>query len=246
VRYLILTDLHANLEALDAVLAAAEGRYDRVVCCGDLVGYGANPNEVCAWVQRHATAVVRGNHDKACCGLDDIEDYNPAARISTLWTMDSLTAHHREFLRDLPGGPLSVDGFQILHGSPADEDEYIVTPPEAAAVRRHLATPVSFFGHTHLQGGFFFRRNQVKAIEKVSRQQMAFEITTAEESTYLINPGSVGQPRDRDPRAAYVIYDTGEHCIAYYRVGYDVKAAQQKITDAGLPGILAARLAEGR
>src|SRR3989442_14590631 len=124
-RYLIITDLHANLEGLQACLEAAKGRYDQVICCGDVVGYGPDPNAVTEWVREHAAAVVRGNHDKACCGITDAEEFNQAARAAALWTRDVLTPENLEYLRKLATGPAEVDGFQIIHGSVQDEDEYI-------------------------------------------------------------------------------------------------------------------------
>ena len=132
-RYLIVSDLHANLESLKAVLSAVENRYDRVVCCGDLVGYGPDPNPVVDWVRANAVAVIRGNHDKACCGVTEAEDFNQVARTAALWTRQRLTAENLAYLRALPAGPLEVDGFQIVHGSVQDEDEYLYNVADARA-----------------------------------------------------------------------------------------------------------------
>ncbi len=130
-RYLILSDLHANLQALDAVVAAATGRYDQALCCGDLIGYGADPNPVVEWVRGHCTQVVRGNHDKACTGLDDLSWFNPVARHAAIWTQKALTPQNIEYARNLPKGPLIVENFELVHGSPYDEDEYVLAAEEA-------------------------------------------------------------------------------------------------------------------
>lgn len=119
VRYLIVSDIHANLEGLNAILAANEGLYDQILCCGDFVDYCASPNEVCDWARTHCEVVIRGNHDKACCGLDDTDDYNPLAQAAVQWTMGQLTPENLEWLRMLPQGPVWIeDKFQLVHGSP--------------------------------------------------------------------------------------------------------------------------------
>ncbi len=244
-RYLILSDIHANWQALEAVLADAAGGYDEIVCCGDLVGYCADPNPVVDWVRGHVKAYVRGNHDKACCGLEGLEWFNPVAQLSALWTMRELSPENLAFLRQMPIGPAAVNGYSILHGSPADEDDYLVAVEEVKQIRHLLETELSFFGHTHLQGGFLIVRNGVIRIPKTglgSREQvLAFE----HDARYLVNPGSVGQPRDGDPRAAYILYDSAERELTYRRVAYDIAAAQRQILAAGLPPLLAERLSSG-
>lgn len=242
-RFLILSDIHANWQALEAVMRHARGGYDRILCCGDIVGYGADPDLVTDWVRDHVHATVRGNHDKACAGLEDLEWFNPVARASALWTQVSTKADNIEYLRNLAQGPEQVDGFQILHGSPVDEDEYILTERDAAQAAPYLDPSVTFFGHTHVQGGFLCHRNGVKRIPPAiqARDELALE----NDSYYLINPGSVGQPRDGDPRAAYVTYDSDARLVTYCRIEYDVRGAQQKILKAGLPDILARRLSLG-
>ncbi len=163
-RYLVLSDLHANLEALQAVLAITQGEYEQVVCCGDLVGYGPDPDPVVDWVREQVTDVIRGNHDKACCGVTDAEDFNDAARMTAFWTRDRLKPENLQYLQNLPQGPAAVaNQFAILHGSPQDEDEYITTCAEASESIRFLRHQVSFFGHTHLQGGFL--QNTSRAVE---------------------------------------------------------------------------------
>ncbi|MCC7175553.1 MAG: metallophosphoesterase family protein [Bryobacterales bacterium] len=244
-RFLIISDLHANWEALQAVLEDAEGRYDRILCAGDLVDYGADPNAVVDWARRTAPLLVRGNHDKVCAGLEDMEWFNPAARISAAWTLETLWPANLEYLRSLPKGPLPVHGFQILHGSPLDEDEYLINVHDARQVLPFLHCSLSFFGHTHLQGGFISHDGGFEPVPAVpaSQDERVLEIPGGRQC--LINPGSVGQPRDGDPRAAYVLYSEEERLLRYRRVPYDVAAAQRKIRAAGLPARLANRLAQG-
>jgi predicted phosphodiesterase len=247
VRYLILSDIHANREALEAVMeTAAADEFDAIVCCGDVVGYGADPNAATEWTRENVKYVVRGNHDKACAGLEDLEWFNPAARISAEWTLRTLEEANAQYLKLLPRGPIEVNGFQILHGSPVDEDEYLIAAAEASMVSGYLDARVSFFGHTHLQGGFWFHRSGIRRLDPVARNENELELLLDSDSFYLINPGSVGQPRDGDPRAAWAYYEPDHRRVVYRRVDYDVPAAQAKIRDAGLPEVLARRLAFGQ
>ncbi len=126
-RYLIISDIHANWEALQAVLNSAKGEYDRVLCCGDLVGYGADPNATVEWARANLSTVVRGNHDRACVGLDDLEWFNPVAKAAAIWSMSAITEENAAYIRSLPKGPLAVEDFHVAHGSPLDEDEYMVS-----------------------------------------------------------------------------------------------------------------------
>jgi predicted phosphodiesterase len=246
VRYLILSDIHANWEALSAVLANAASNYDRVVCCGDLVGYGADPDAVVQWVRGNVSGVIRGNHDKACAGLEDLEWFNPVARLSALWTQTVVQPENMQYLRGLTRGPELINGFQILHGSPLDEDEYVVSEQDVAQVAPYLDCPLSFFGHTHLQGGFLCHRNGVKRLTVAADPVSGHEVLELENDVnYLINPGSVGQPRDGDRRAAYAIYEPEARLVSLCRAEYDVASAQRKILDAGLPELLALRLGAG-
>jgi predicted phosphodiesterase len=239
VSYLILSDIHGNLEALNAVLADAQGRYDRILCLGDLVGYGADPNAVVAWARDNVRAIVRGNHDKVCTGLEPFDTYNGAAQASARWTLTELKPAHREYLERLPRGPLPYEGLDLVHGSPADEDEYLLTTQQLPAQLAFLENQVTFFGHTHVQGGFLLAPQGSRVIPP--------NVTLAVEPQYfyLINPGSVGQPRDRDPRAAYALYSPEERTVEYRRVAYDIDHAAAKIRAAGLPEFLAVRLHEG-
>ena len=158
-RLLVLSDVHANLEALEACLEAAP-KYDAIANLGDVVGYNASPNEVCTRIREMDCPVVRGNHDRACSGLSDLSEFNLVAAMSARWTQTALDPDHREWLRNLPEGPLRSDtmpGIELVHGSPRDEDEYVLNAP-TAALDFHLPghADVIFFGHTHVQGGFAF------------------------------------------------------------------------------------------
>ncbi|MBI1358020.1 MAG: metallophosphoesterase [Acidobacteria bacterium] len=242
-RYLILSDIHANLEALEAVVEEARGSYDEVVCLGDLVGYGADPNAVTDWVRSNAAHVIRGNHDKACCGLEEPTLFNPMARFAVEWTYDKLTDDNRRWLRDLPQGPLDVGPFLMVHGSVLDEDEYILDSRDAAQQFPHMFERLVFFGHTHVQGGFFLRSvNGQPAEGEASPEGLEFR----KGDSLMVNPGSVGQPRDYLWTAGYAVYDTEARSVVYHRCPYPLQEAQDKIVRAGLPQSLADRLAVGR
>jgi len=246
VRYLIISDLHSNWEALEAVLDAANGRYERIVCCGDLVGYGPDPNRVVDWARSHLDAVIRGNHDRGCCGLEDLEWFNPVARAATIWTMGKLRQDNIEYLRKLPAGPLRVDGFHLIHGSPLDEDEYLITATDARNIFDYLEEGVSFFGHTHLQGGFAYADGYFQVLPPLDPFRGEIDYRLDPGATCLINPGSTGQPRDGDPRAAFAIFDSDTLEVSQRRVTYDYEATRHKIEAAGLPDVLGARLLVGR
>jgi predicted phosphodiesterase len=246
VRYLILSDLHANLEALEAVLKHAAGGYEQILCCGDLVGYGADPNPVTEWVRANCPLVVRGNHDRASTGQDDLEWFNPVARDAAIWTQNNLSPENAQYIHDLPRGPIMVEDFEVVHGSPFDEDEYVIGAVEAEQAFGYLQARIAFFGHTHVQGGFLWNHSRVETIMRMSSHRDSESLDIDPDCAYLINPGSVGQPRDNDPRAAYAFFDSVAKRVSYQRVVYDVAGAQQRILDAGLPPILAERLAVGR
>lgn len=250
-RLLILSDIHANLEALEACLAAAP-EYDQVYNLGDIVGYGANPNEVAQRSRELGSIFVRGNHDKACSGISDLSDFNPIAGLAALWTRQKLSTEHLEFLQKLPHGPISpIENVQLVHGSPRDEDEYILMPNDAYFLLEHATVPLTFFGHTHVQRCFFLESGADSGKSLLPAYKSGNSIQTAKfelkpSTKYFVNPGSIGQPRDGDPRAAFLLYDTEENSITFYRVPYDIERAQEKIFSAGLPERLAIRLAEGR
>lgn len=249
-RILILSDIHANLEALEACLSAAPS-HDRVFNLGDIVGYGANPNEVTERSRELGTVFVRGNHDKACSGVTSLDDFNPIAGLAVLWTRQKLKADNLSFLHDLPSGPISpVEGLQCVHGSPRDEDEYVLMRRDAYSILGRASAPVTFFGHTHVQGGFWIDDEtdeegglELNYTSRTGLQQVTVELR--ETGKYMINPGSIGQPRDGDPRAAFLVYDTEQRAVTFFRVPYDIAAAQEKIFAAGLPERLAIRLEQG-
>ncbi len=245
-RYLIVSDLHSNWEALEAVLNDARGRYDRIVCCGDLAGYGPNPDRVIDWARANLHAVVRGNHDRACCGLEDLEWFNPVARAATVWTMAHLSKVNFDYLRQLPAGPLPVDGFQLIHGSPLDEDEYLISATDVRNVFDYLETSISFFGHTHLQCGYARADGYFQIMRQMDPFQAEIRHRLDVDGIYLINTGSVGQPRDGDPRAAFALFDTSTMEVVQRRVPYDYDTTRRKIEAAGLPDVLGTRLAIGR
>lgn len=236
--YLVISDLHSNREALEEVLKDAQGRYTQVLCLGDIVGYGADPNFTAEWVRKHATA-IRGNHDKMCSGLETTEGHIGPARAAAEWTAKQLTESNRAYLASLPRGPLRVEDFELVHGSPVDEDEYLIHAGDAEIAREGLETQLTFFGHTHVQGGFLVARRGIRRISPDGTLELE------QDHLYLINPGSVGQPRDMDHRAAYAIYSPQNRTVEFRRVKYDVQRAAQKILDAGLPPVLAGRLYEG-
>lgn len=246
-RYLILSDIHANLTALDAALAAAKNRWHKAACLGDLVGYGPEPNEVIERVRSIGAVTIRGNHDKAVSGLVDAEDFNPLARSVTLWTREKLLPANLEYLANLPHGPITMDGLSIIHGSVHDEDEYVFGPTQALEGLLDSPSPVTFFGHTHIQGGFTLRDDQVSVQYLKPAENNLFTTMAIENGTsYLLNPGSIGQPRDGDPRAAFAIADLENQSVEFWRVPYDIEAVQNRMTQAGLPEPLVLRLSYGR
>ena len=254
-RYLIISDIHANLEALEATLAAADG-YDRVLVLGDLVGYGADPNAVIERVRSlRSPAIIRGNHDKVGAGLEDVEGFNHLARFAIAWTASALTPENRAWLAALPKGPMTIDDdVEICHGTPFDEDVYVFDELDALRAIRSARRPLCLFGHTHVPaifrlasaGGFMSRLRREGELEMVGpprNMPFSFEVR---DGGHLVNCGAVGQPRDGDPRAAFGMFDSRTRTLTMMRAAYDIAAAQAKIVGAGLPEVLAQRLALGR
>jgi diadenosine tetraphosphatase ApaH/serine/threonine PP2A family protein phosphatase len=246
-RYLVLSDIHANLEALEAVLAAASTPgYDRVLLLGDLVGYGADPNAIVHWTREHPDVVViRGNHDKVAAGIDSVEGFNQMARLAIGWTATELTEENRQFLADLPEGPTAIDEtIEICHGTPFDEDAYVFDDLDALRSLRTTRRAMCLYGHTHVPAVFVLEGDELSLIGPPRGDR--FRLAISDGGRYLVNCGSVGQPRDGDPRASYGMLDTVEHTLVIARVAYDLEKAQHKILAAGLPEILAQRLGMGR
>ena len=246
-RYLVLTDIHANLEALETCLAdAASHGYDQTLVLGDLVGYGPDPNEVIERIKSlNPIAIIRGNHDKVACGLEQPDGFNAVARRAALWTFEVLTPEHRTWLAALPKGPIIVDDYiQICHGSPVDEDAYLFDELDAVRALKTSQRPLCLFGHTHYPVTFALIDGRVDTLGGPAVSDGTLELQ--DEGKYLINPGAVGQPRDGDSRAAYAIADTVKHAVELYRLTYPVETTQAKIVNVGLPEVLAQRLAVGR
>jgi predicted phosphodiesterase len=254
-RALVLSDIHSNLEALNAVLAAA-GKWDELWNLGDMVGYGASPNQVLDKIRPLATLTVRGNHDRVCSGLSSALAFNPTARAAAKWTLEELTPENLEWLRSVPQGPLQPRQHSpeeplvtLAHGSPLNEDQYIMNMRDAWAPLQQMTTAITFVGHTHIQGGFSRKEHdwhEIRPRYKSRNEADQCILPIAPGTRNLINPGSVGQPRDDDWRAAFAIYDSGACEVVYHRVPYDLKRAQGRILMARLPERLAARLREGR
>jgi predicted phosphodiesterase len=250
-RILLLSDIHSNLEALQSCLSAAPA-YDAVVNLGDIVGYGASPNEVTQISRELGGTFVRGNHDKVVAGIDSIEHFNPIAGMAAIWNREQLIAENLDWLRTLPGGPVRMDelpGVQFVHGAPDDEDRYVVTADDAAPQLIEQDAGITFFGHTHIQGGFLMQNGRIQdvlpAYASVGKSE-ACDLHLDVGSSYMINAGSVGQPRDGDWRAAFAIFDLGQRVVSFHRVPYDLRSTQEKIFTANLPARLATRLAAGR
>ena len=259
-RYLVISDIHANIEALDATLAAA-GTYDRALVLGDLVGYGADPNAVIDRIKSLPNAtLIRGNHDKVGAGLEDVEGFNHLARFAIAWTAAALTRENHDWLAALPQGPVLVDdAVEICHGTPFDEDVYVFDDLDALRAIRAARRPLCLFGHTHVPAIFRFWSSDPTGDPRAMRSIRGdgelsmmppprispFEVAL-DEARYLVNVGAVGQPRDGDARAAFGFYDTATRVVTMMRASYDVEAAQAKIIAAGLPEVLAQRLAVGR
>ena len=249
-RYLILSDIHANGEALRAVRShVRRKRYDRLVFLGDAVGYGASPNQVMAWVRGldQDAVLVRGNHDRVCAGIDSAEYFNRYARQATEWTREHLEDRHLALLEGLPTGPVELSPeLAVCHGSPVDEDAYIFSAYEARLAFDAVPHRVVFFGHTHVPSMFMLTDaaagGELKA-RMLSGRRVVVDLDPT--TRYLVNPGSVGQPRDRDPRAAYAIYDDDCDRVYLYRVSYRAAAARRRIIQAGLPPVLGDRLLYG-
>jgi predicted phosphodiesterase len=247
-RYFILSDIHSNIEALEAcVQRAKNARYDRVLCCGDIVGYGPNPVEAIDGVRGLKAVTIRGNHDRVAAGLDEASQFNPNARLAVYWTRSMLPEGYRDYLSRLPVGPLEVnETAQLVHGALTDEDDYIFTEADADANLLLSPKRITFFGHSHFPV-VFTTDPEGNSIPAQSYEFDEFIAVKCEPGKKMfVNPGSVGQPRDGDPRASFAIWDQDHEKIEFYRVEYDIRQTQKKMRDAQLPVYLIERLAHGR
>ena len=249
-RYLIISDIHGNWEALRGVLNhVRRKRYDRIAFLGDAVGYGASPNLVVGWLRSlgPSAVAVRGNHDRVCSGIDIADYFNRYAREACTWTLERLEARNLEYLRSMTPGPIALsDELAIYHGSAIDEDTYVFSAYDAHIAFEALPHRVMFFGHTHVPSLFELRATaggQELDVKLLSGRRVVVDLDPGHR--YMINPGSVGQPRDRDPRASYAIYDTEQHRLYLYRANYRVAMARRRILQAGLPPVLGDRLLYG-
>jgi diadenosine tetraphosphatase ApaH/serine/threonine PP2A family protein phosphatase len=243
-RYLVLADIHANLEALQAVLDDAPD-YDAVLCLGDLVGYGPNPNECVNLVRQlpNLTSLV-GNHDWAALGKIDSSYFNSFARQAVDWTDQHLDPDVRAFLEELEPKILGED-FALAHGSPRDPIwEYLEDETQGPGNFQEFETSFCLVGHTHVPRIFVESRNGATQVDIVM-PQADDTLDMGRGDRYIINPGGIGQPRNGDPRAAYGLLDTDAKTFEFRRVPYDIPTTQEKIREAGLPPALASRLRLG-
>ena len=222
-RYLVISDIHANLEAFETVMAEAKTiGYDKVLLLGDLVGYGADPNAICERIRDlKPDALIRGNHDKVGSGVESPEGFNAVARNAIKWTYETLTKENREWLAALPAGPMIVDDtIEICHGTPFDEDAYVFDDLDALRAMHAARRPLCLFGHTHVQVGHYLSRDQFGLATADDHRPLGIPMDDA--NRYLVNPGSVGQPRDGDPRAGFGIVDTEAKEAIIHRVEYPI------------------------
>jgi predicted phosphodiesterase len=239
-RYAVIADIHANLEAFEVVLADARDQKVTHYCCvGDVVGYNANPKECLDIVRKMGMPCVKGNHDEYCSSEDELEGFNPHAAEAVNWTRKQLTAEDRQWLRELKYIRL-VASFSMVHATLDGPQRwgYVFDKLAAAASFTYQNTSVCFFGHTHVPVAF--------VRDSVVRGGTYSKFKTEPGRKYFVNVGSVGQPRDNNPKAAYVVYDLNEGSIEIRRLDYDIPKAQKKILEAGLPPRLAERLAYGK
>lgn len=243
-RYAVISDIHSNLEALTSFLVEKDRlAIDTVVCLGDIVGYNANPNECIDLVRKHGFVCLMGNHDSRGAGLAEPNDFNYNASVAIRWTRKVLTPENAAFLGSLPPF-ISIDNrFIAFHGWLSDTDRYIMSASDAETNLSLMVETggerIGFFGHTHIPAVYLKKDGRV---ERLSPED---DVRLEKDSSYLINPGSIGQPRDRDPRASFVVFDVKKKLVTFHRVGYDIQATADKISEAGLPERLGERLKLG-
>ena len=241
-RIALISDIHGNYEALTAVLQNIEAhRPDEIWCLGDVVGYGCEPAACLDLVDRTCSVKLMGNHEHAVLGLDDIDTYSPAARVSAEWTRESLGERCLNIIRSFTLRH-ETESFLCIHASPYDPEQwhYILGPDEAEDAFAAYGGPLCFHGHTHVPVIFSEMPGEAP------RRKEAHDFDPHPENRYLVNVGSVGQPRDNDPRACWALFDTDEQRVEFLRVDYDISQTQTKMTEAKLPEMLVNRLAVGR
>jgi predicted phosphodiesterase len=239
----ILSDIHANFHALQRVLEdAARQQVQGYIICGDIVGYGAQPNECCAAVRELDAVVVRGNHDEAAAYPGKEEWFTAAARACIVWTREQLTEDHRGFLAGLEPAA-RIPGAHVCHGALSDPDVYTTSPLEALTSLLLMEEQVCFLGHTHVAEWYTYREDQRPPSQHPRPGGGRFDLAGGRK--YVVNPGGAGQPRDGNSQASYAVWDDEAHQVEIRRVSYDIAAAQQLIHDAGLPPNMAERLRYG-
>jgi len=236
-KYAIISDVHGNLEALQKAINSIESeKPDKIICLGDLVGYGANPNECVDMVKELTNNVVVGNHDYAAIGKLNLNYFNVFARASAIWTKKELTNNNYKYLTELP---LTIEDNDCLfvHGSPSEPEEwrYIISENDTISEYKHFNHKLCFVGHSHIPGIYSNIRGSLNSPSKLKNDEKC-----------IVNVGSIGQPRDGDMRLAYVNYDSQKNTIEIVRENYDVKRAAQKIFDTELPETLGYRLFQGK
>jgi predicted phosphodiesterase len=247
-RRLLLSDIHSNMEALDACMARARlAGFDSIMCCGDVVGYGPEPNQAVDFLRRESALTIRGNHDRVAAGEDEPTDFNIHAARAALWTRKALTQANIAYLRNLPVGPLEIgDGAELVHGAVTHEDDYIMCSGDAADSFALTRARLTFFGHTHFQCVYAADSSGTVTPESLPETDGVGRFSLQDDMRYLVNPGSVGQPRDNDTRAGFAIWDLAEALVEFYRVPYPLEITQEKMRKADLPGYLIDRLSYGR
>lgn len=244
-RYLIISDIHGNLEAYNTLLESVKKKkFQKILILGDLVGYGANPNEIIEKVRndKRVLEIVRGNHDRVAIEEGQEATFNLPAMAAILWTRKNLKEENHNFLKSIKQGPIKIENFLISHGSPIDEDLYILSEYEAYESFIQTKEKLIFFGHSHIPCFFTLEKNNISGF-LIKGDYLHLKLK--KNIRYLINPGSIGQPRDGNPKSSYIIFDSKNYSITLLRIPYDIKKAQKAIIDAGLPMHLASRLDRG-
>ena len=243
-KYLIFSDIHSNFEAFESLLRCPPViEADKHLFLGDLVGYGASPNQTID-LFKEITSIysIRGNHDKVIANLESSSLFNPVAAFSAEWSKLQIAEDNQAFLKQLKKGPEVVDHFiTICHGSTFDEDYYVFSMFEAVESFKFMETSIGFFGHTHFPVIYLLRNEKIDIVPLTQETKIKLDPNTR----YLVNPGSIGQPRDKNPNPSFIIFDSNKKELQFKRFTYNIKETQRKIREAGLPEILASRLESG-